>query len=92
MADSVFAFDEVAGDRFEWLRACSKGVQFSKGIGDKRSRLFHGGLETEDCWPGGLVACGVFACGLAEFFGALSYIQDIVDDLEGESCLFAKGT
>ncbi len=34
---------------------------------------------------------GVFPGGFAELFGALGYVKDIVDDLEGQSSFFSKG-
>ncbi len=48
-------------------------------------------VDAEDGWPGGLDAGGVFACGLAQFFGALGHVEDVVDDLEGEAGFFAEG-
>ena len=48
-------------------------------------------LDAEDGGPGGLDAGGVLACGLAELFGALGHVEDVVDDLEGEAGFFSEG-
>ena len=53
--------------------------------------VFEGLVDAVDGGPGGLDAGGVLAGGLAEFFGALRHVEDVVDDLEGQAGLFAEG-
>ena len=52
--------------------------------------VFEGLVDAEDGGPSGFGAGGVFAGSLAELFGALCHVEDVVDDLEGETGFFAE--
>ena len=68
-----------------------EGGQGGEGIVDEFLGGVDGLVDSEDGGPGGFVGGRVFAGGFAEFSGALGHVEDIVDDLEGETGLFAKG-
>ena len=48
-------------------------------------------LDAEDGGPGGLDCGGVLTGGLAELLGGLGDVEDVIDDLEGESGFFPEG-
>ena len=87
----ILAFDQVAGERFERSGGFAEGLEGGEGIGDEFFGVFEGFFNAEDGRPGGLDAGGILACGLAQFFGALGHVEDVVDDLEGEPGFFAEG-
>ena len=71
--------------------AGAEGFEGGEGVGDEFVGVAEGLVDAVDGGPGGLDAGGVFAGGLAEFFGGLGHVEDVVDDLEGEAGFFAEG-
>ena len=87
----VFALDEVLGEGFEWVGCGAEGFEGCEGVGDEFFGVAEGLVNAEDGGPGGLGGGGVLAGGLAEFFGGLGHVEDVVDDLEGQAGFFAEG-
>ena len=87
----VLSFDEVAGEGFEGGGGFAEGFEGGEGVGDELFGVVEGLFDAEDGGPGGFGGGGVFAGGLAELFGALGHVEDVVDDLEGEAGFFAEG-
>ena len=85
------ALDEVEGQRLEWIGGGAEGLECGEGILDELVGVLARALDAEDCGPCGFVGGGVLACGLAELLGGLRDVEDVIDDLEGESSLFAEG-
>ena len=79
------------GEGFEGVGGFAEGFEGGEGVGDEFVGVFEGLVDAVDGGPGGFDAGGVFAGGLAEFFGALGHVEDVVDDLEGEAGFFAEG-
>ena len=82
---------EVLGERLERLGGRAEGFEGGEGVGDELVGVAAGLLDAVDGGPRGLDAGGILAGGLAEFFGRLRHVEDVVDDLEGEAGLFAEG-
>ena len=87
----VLSFDEVGCEGFEGIGRCAEGGQGFEGVGYELVGVLEGLVDSVDGGPGGFDAGGIFACGLAQFFGALGHVEDVVDDLEGEAGFFAEG-
>ena len=87
----MFAFDEILGEGFEGGGGFAEGGEGFEGVCDELAGIADGLVDSVDGGPSGLDAGGVFACGFAKFFGGLGHVQDVVDDLEGETGFFAEG-
>ena len=79
------------GEGFEGGGGFAEGFEGGEGVGYELVGVVDGLVDSVDGGPGGLDAGGIFACGLAELFGALGHVEDVVDDLEGEAGFFAEG-
>mgnify|MGYP003577819808 CR=1 FL=1 len=86
----IFPVEEVGGDGLErsgfWAELLEGGESF---FGEARG-FAAGALEAEDGWIGGFDGRDVFARGFPEFLGGLGHIENVIDDLEGESERLAK--
>ena len=76
---------------FQGLGCGAEGFECGEGVGDKLVGVFARLLDAVDSGPGGLDAGGILAGGLAEFFGGLGHVENVIDDLEGEAGFFAEG-
>ena len=85
------AINKVLGEGFEGARGGAEGLERGEGVGDELVGVGAGVFDAVDGGPGGLNAGGVLAGGLAEFFGGLGHVEDVVDDLEGEASFLAEG-
>ena len=84
------AVDKILSQRLQGGGGFAEGGEGLKGVGDELGGVLFGLLDAVDGGPGGLISCGVLACGLAECRGGLGHVEDVVDDLEGKACLFSE--
>jgi hypothetical protein len=75
--------DDEVGDLAEAVGAIIEGAE--GGVGGETFFFGHvaGTVEAVDGGEGDFLLGGVFAGGLAEFFGRLFDVEHVVDDLEG---------
>src|SRR5580658_3028673 len=87
----VRALDEVLGEGLERIGRGAEGLERGEGVPNELVGVLARALDAEDRGPCGFIRCGVFTGGLAELFGGLRDVQDVVNDLEGEAGLFTEG-
>ena len=88
---SVGAGGEVKGKGLEGVGGFAEGGEGGEGVVDKLFGVVDALFDAEDGGPRGLDLLGVLTCGLAELSGVLGHVEDVVDDLEGESGFLAEG-
>ena len=83
--------DQVLGQALQRRGGGAEGFERREGVRDQVSGFAAGLFDPEDGRPCGFDARGILAGGLAEFLGGLRDVEDVVDDLEGQPGLLAKG-
>src|SRR5579883_2702084 len=83
-ASGAAAHDEI-GELFEAQSPLAEGGQSEVRGAALGFCHFPGALEAVDGGEGDFLLPGVLAGGLAEGFGGLFDVQDVVDDLEGQA-------
>ncbi len=79
------------GDFLEALSFLSEDTENIEGLFGEAGGFLFRFFKAEDGGVGRFIDGFVFAGGLAELFGGLGDIKDIVDDLEGEAEVVAEG-
>ena len=87
----VLSLNEVAGYGFEAVGAGAIGFERGEGFFDEGGGVALALLDAVDGGPGGFFCGLVFAGGFAQMRGIDGHVEDVVDDLEGQSGFAAEG-
>src|SRR5262249_32710034 len=86
----ILAFHQKLRDGFQGIRAGAEAVEMRKSGAHQSVCFFQRFIDTEEGGIGGFFCGDIFAGRLAELLGCLRDIEDVVDNLEGETDILCE--